>query len=123
MSECLTIAELYQVQLGALGGLGATVTVTYYPVVLSGYSTSTQERSPAQGSGVAVVGIFGEERITGPDGAITHFTTFAFSPSAYAGEPSPGDRVVAGGVSYRVVEIRRAWFGNALANYVVTLGN
>ena len=123
MGECLSIAELYQIQLGALIGLGAAVSVTYYPVITSGYSTANQTRSPALGPGVAVAGIFAEERVTAPDGAITYNTTFALSPSAYGAVPGPGDKIVYKSVSYRVIELRRAWFGGSIANYVLTLGN
>jgi len=119
---CLTIAELYQEQLDGLVNLAGT-RVTYYPVVLQGYSTATQSRSPAESASVEVSGIFGEERVTAPEGAITYATTFTISSGAYPGTPSPGDRLEHSGVSYRVVELRRAWFGSVLANYVLTLGN
>jgi hypothetical protein len=119
---CLTIADLYQEQLDGLVTLAGT-RVTYYPVVLQGYSTATQSRSPAESASVEVSGIFGEERVTAPEGAITYATTFTISSGAYPGTPSPGDRLEHSGVSYRVVELRRAWFGSVLANYVLTLGN
>ena len=119
---CLTIAELYQEQLDGIVGLAGT-TVTYYPVVLQGYSTATQSRVPAESAGVQVAGIFGEERVSAPEDAITYATTFTLSAAAYAGTPSPGDRIESNGVSYRVIELRRAWFGASLANYVLTLGN
>ena len=44
---CLTIAELYQQQLDDVVVLAGT-RVTYYPVVLQGYSTATQSRSPSE---------------------------------------------------------------------------
>ena len=119
---CLTIEELYLGQLDVVVGLAGT-TVTYYPIVLAGYSTATQARSPSEAASVQVGGIFGEERVTAPDGAITHATTFTMSSGAYAGTPSPGDRIEHNGVSYRVVELRRQWLGSILANYVLTLGN
>jgi hypothetical protein len=119
---CLTIAELYQLQLDGLITLAGT-TVTYYPVVLTGYSTSTQARVPVEGEAVQVAGVLGEERVSAPDGAITYATTFTMAVGAFPGVPSPGDRVVHQGVTYRVAELRRAWFGSALANYVLTLGN
>jgi len=119
---CLTIADLYQEQLDGLVTLAGT-RVTYYPVVLQGYSTATQSRSPAESASIEVSGIFGEERVTAPEGAITYATTFTISSGAYVGTPSPGDRLEHSGISYRVVELRRAWFGSVLANYVLTLGN
>jgi len=119
---CLTIAELYQFQLDGVIGLAGT-TVTYYPVVLTGYSTATQARVPVEGAGVQVGGILGEEEVTAPDGAITYATTFTLASSALSAAPSPGDRVEHAGVTYRVASLRRAWFGSALTNYVLTLGN
>jgi hypothetical protein len=120
---CLTIAELYLAQQEVIGELGAGATVTYYPVVLTGYTVTGQVRSPSEGAPVAVVGVFGEEQVTAPDGAITYATTFALSTGAYAGIPSPGDRVEYAGVSYRVISVRRAWFGGQLVNFVLSLGN
>lgn len=119
---CLTIAELYQLQLDGLITLGGA-TVTYYPVVLSGYSTATQTRSPIEGPAVQVAGIFGEEKVTDSAGAITYATTFTIASAALQASPSPGDRILFNGVSYKVIELRRAWFGASLANYVLTLGN
>ena len=117
---CLTIEDLYQEGVDGIATLAGT-TVTYYPVVLQGYSTATQARVPSEAAGVSVAGVFGEERVSAPDDAITYATTFTMSSGAYAGTPSPGDRIEHSGVSYRVVELRRAWFGSALANYVLTL--
>ena len=79
---CLTIADLYQEQLDGLVTLAGT-RVTYYPVVLQGYSTATQSRSPAESASVEVSGIFGEERVTAPEGAITYATTFTISSAAH----------------------------------------
>ena len=107
---CLTIAELYQEQLMKSSAIAGT-TVTYYPVVLQGYSTATQSRVPSESASVQVAGIFGEERVSAPEDAIAYATTFTMSSGAYAGTPSPGDRIEHSGVSYRVVELRRAWFG------------
>ena len=119
---CLTIDELYLAQQDEVIAIAGT-TVTYYPIVLQGYSTATQARVPSESAGVSVGGVFGEERVSAPDGAITYATTFTMSSGAYAGTPSPGDRIEHSGVTYRVVELRRAWVGSALANYVLTLGN
>ena len=119
---CLTTAELYHLQLEGLVGLGGA-TVTYYPVTLTGYSVSSQERAPVEGPPVTVSGIFGEERVTESSGAITYATTFAIAVGALPQEPSPGDRLEFGGRSYRVVELRRAIFAGMFTNYVLTLGN
>jgi len=120
--ECLTIGDLYSAQLDEVVGL-IGVTVTYFPVVLTGYVSATQTRSPSESASVQVAGIFGEERINAPDDAITYVTTFTMSTGAYSGTPSPGDRIEYNGVTYRVQELRRAWFGSVLTNYVLTLGN
>ena len=119
---CLTIGELYQQQLEGLVELGGA-TVTYYPVTLTGYSVTSQERNPVEGPAITLSGIFGEERVTESSGAITYATTFAIAVGALPGEPSPGDRIVFGGRSYRVVELRRAIFAGMFTNYVLTLGN
>lgn len=119
---CLKIADLYQHQVDAVIGIAGTV-VTYYPAVLTGYSTSTQARVPVETGPVSVPGIFGEEKVNAPDGAVTYSTTFTLAAGSFDGEPSPGDRVVHQNVSYRVVELRRAWFGSVLSNYVLTLSN
>jgi hypothetical protein len=119
---CLTIAELYQQQLdNVIATVGATV--TYYPAVLTGYSTSTQARIPSEGAAVPVLGVFGKERVYSPEGAITYSNTFSIASGSYSGVPSPGDRIEHGGISYRVVELKRDYFGSVLTNYVLTLGN
>jgi len=117
---CLTIGELYQQGLDGVVGIVGT-TVTYFPVVLQGYATSTQTRSPAESTGVSVTGIFGEEKVTAPDNAISYVTTFTLSSGAYIGTPSPGDRIEANSQSYRVTEVRRQMFGSILANYILVL--
>ena len=117
---CLTIGELYLDQLdGVIGLVGATV--TYYPIVLQGYATSTQTRTPSESTGVSVTGIFGEQKVTAPDNAISYETTFTISSGSYIGTPSPGDRIVADSQSYRVTEVRRQMFGSILANYILVL--
>ena len=118
--ECLTIGDLYLEQLDGLIELVGT-TVTYYPVVLTGYSTVTQTRTPSESTGVSVAGVFGEEKITAPDNAISYVTTFTLSSSAYSGTPSPGDRIEASSRSYRVTEVRQQMFGALLANYTLML--
>jgi len=117
---CLTIGELYQQQAEIIIGLVGT-TVTYYPVVLQGYSTATQSRVPSESSSVQVQGIFGQERVSAPEDAITYATTFTLSAGAYPGTPSPGDRIEHNGQSYRVTGLKRSWFGSVLTNYVLTL--
>ena len=119
---CLTIEELYQAQLGEITVLAGS-TVMYYPVVLTGYSTATQARVPSEGSGVSVTGVFDNERLRAPDGAITYTTTFTLAVTAYAGTPMPGDRIVHAGVSYRVAELQRVWFGSVLSAYILILSN
>lgn len=120
---CLTIAELYQQQLDDVIIASVGTTVTYYPAVLTGYSTLTQARVPSEAAAVSVIGVFGTERVYSPEGAITYSTTFSIGSSAYAGAPVPGDRIEHGGISYRVVELKRDYFGSVLTNYVLTLAN
>jgi hypothetical protein len=117
---CLTIGELYLAQIDGLVLIAGT-TVTYYPVILEGYATATQTRTPSESSAVSVAGVFGEEKVTAPDNAISYVTTFTLSSGAYIGTPSPGDRIVSNSQSYRVTEVRRAWVGSLLANYTLML--
>ena len=48
---CLTLEELYSTQLDEVVAIAGT-TVTYYPIVLTGYSTATQARVPSESSSV-----------------------------------------------------------------------
>ena len=120
---CLTIAELYQQQINEVIVASVGTTVTYYPVVMTGYSTLTQSRVPSESTPVKVLGVFGEERVYAPEGAVTYATTFSVGSAAYAGIPTPGDRIEHTGISYRVVEVKRSYFGSVLTNFVLTLGN
>ena len=117
---CLFIGDLATDNWGEIASVYG-VTVTYYPVVLSGYATATQTRTPSEGSPVSVAGIFGEIQINAPENAISYATTFTMSSGSLTITPSPGDRIIADSQSYRVIEVRKMMLGASLANYLLVL--
>lgn len=119
--SCLTEADLLAAGLDDDAEENG-VDATYYPQVLTGHDTDSQERDPSEEDGVSVTGFISEEEETAEDGVLATSAVFTLPYSAGLGfTPHANDRLVIEGMSYRVKEKKVQRFGSSPAGWTLTL--
>ncbi len=119
MSACLTYADVLSGTLTETATFAGT-SGTYYPAILTGYDTSTSERTPSESAGVTVLGFLNNKIMRAPDNTITRLLTFSL-PAGGTVTPKPMDRIEVSSRSYLVTQVDVVQILGIVAAYSLVL--
>ena len=119
MSACLTYSDVLAGTLTETATFAGT-SGTYYSAILTGYDTSTSERTPSESAGVTVLGFLNNKIMRAPDNTITRLLTFTL-PAGGTVTPKPMDRIEVSGRRYVVTGVDVVQVLGVVASYHLIL--